>query len=214
MAASPKLPSPPADLLKSEDAFKKVTDFIEKLSAMILPSSLGKSLIRHFLSGRPFARQIDRVEIKDSPVHGKGVFAKEDIKKGELITFYPADAWINNGMINTYTMTAEKAQDLSLYAYRFTSGDLDIFGDPAKIDDPAYLGHMINDAVEYRPRKSSEREYAASSLKKSNIIFHVIAKEWHVAIVAIRPIKAGEELFVCYGPQYWEAQTIRSKKKK
>src|SRR5260221_13938658 len=32
-----------------------------------------------------------RVVLKESPIHGKGVFATSKIPKGSLITFYPAD---------------------------------------------------------------------------------------------------------------------------
>ena len=34
---------------------------------------------------------LDKVELNHSSVHGYGVFAKQNISKHELITFYPAD---------------------------------------------------------------------------------------------------------------------------
>jgi hypothetical protein len=34
---------------------------------------------------------IDKVYVKQSEIHGKGVFAKQNIKPDEFVTFYPGD---------------------------------------------------------------------------------------------------------------------------
>lgn len=49
----------------------------------------------------------NKVEVRDSPIHGKGMFAKTDIKKGEVVFIkggyiLSKDEIYSNGIINSY----------------------------------------------------------------------------------------------------------------
>lgn len=49
----------------------------------------------------------NKVEVRDSPIHGKGMFAKKDIKKGEVVFIkggyiLTRDEFYSNGTINSY----------------------------------------------------------------------------------------------------------------
>ena len=49
----------------------------------------------------------NKVEVRDSPIHGKGMFAQKDIKKGEVVFIkggyiLTRDEFYSNGTINSY----------------------------------------------------------------------------------------------------------------
>lgn len=166
---------------------------------------------------------LDNVTIKESEVHGKGVFAKKDIKKGQVVTLYPGDIaiYLPDGYEGEKILTISqhsarmrnkidkeniKIKDAWLgmddYGYLIDDNHV-IVGCPDFINNPSYLGHMINDKFACDFDKITPEMYIKMSLEKTNATQVHIADNMHVAIVAKRDIKAGEEVFIPYGLQFW-----------
>jgi hypothetical protein len=172
------------------------------------------------LTAMDYPLALDKVEIKQSRIHGNGAFAKVNINKDELITFYPAD--IVRYMPNKRILK-EDFIGIVYYSNRFANKikndpkiivehnsdyiyDLDdhhtIIGDP-DFKDPSHVGHLINDAAKHNSTERSITVYVTVSLLRSNCVFYHCKGNLHVAVIAKRNIKEGEELFVHYGIPYW-----------
>ena len=83
------------------------------------------------------------------------------------------------------------------------NGVVAIFGDPKKLDDPFYLGHMINDRWVCTGNTAKEINlYAALTVRSCNAWFWG-SDNHYVYVIAQREIMQGEEIFVHYGAQYW-----------
>lgn len=109
-------------------------------------------------------------------------------------------------------------------------GAYSVMGHPALDDDPAYHGHYANDGAGHLAleKPTSERNiqaalelgldtdpdnigpeeniaaYVMKSIETANAM-HIaeVFNRLHVATVATRDIRAGDEIFVTYGPDYW-----------
>jgi SET domain-containing protein len=180
---------------------------------------------------------IDKVYVKQSEIHGKGVFAKRNIKPDEFVTFYPGDTvecyW--NGLMNDpikVSYWGEYTTDTHTYAMAVDNNYV-IIGNPNIDEDVSYVGHLINDASKH---DSTERSLSATceitgtpviddenanalfeienydnnNRLKTNCDFYIFKNELHVGIRATKNIKAGEELLIHYGSGYW--QTYNEKK--
>lgn len=163
--------------------------------------------------------KLDLVTVKPSKIHGNGVFAKRDIQKGELLTFYPGDkvnfapnkdshidghkafVFWSKRMENKYGH--DECINVDLGDYKFDIDDRWIvYGDPSFTDDASYLGHLINDGAKPNDNPKSIQIYCKISKVKANCDFRDL-KSLHLAIVATKDISAGEELFISYGVRYW-----------
>ena len=79
-----------------------------------------------------------------------------------------------------------------------------VLGDPAETHDPAYLGHMLNDGA-ICPTEALRMTYVSESTRARNVE-PVQLEGCHLAIVATRDLRRGEELVITYGAPYWLAQ--------
>lgn len=225
---------------------------------------------------------LHRTKIGPSSIDGagRGLFATEDINKGEAITCYPGDAilyelqdetddfndeidanesndddddddnegteticlWgthvplIDRWDEDTVFDGTETIQPLTAYAVS-VDDEYAIMGHPALDDNPAYFGHFANDgagqfalegptsqnnilaALELGLDTSSQENdddeeeefgveeniaaYVLKSLEVANAMHRSLVDGLHVVTVATRDIKAGDEIFVSYGPDYW-----------
>ncbi len=164
--------------------------------------------------------KLNKCQVRKSLVHNNGVFATQNIKKLELITLYPADivkiypdgrgttkGLVKYGYYNRTSMPKEyhiidreDARLQLLHHYDFElNPKVSIIGHPKIIDNPAYLGHMINDSCN---NGKDEAEYN-KSLQNSNVVAKPIYDYKYIVIIASRNIQAGEELFLSYGFKYW-----------
>ena len=135
--------------------------------------------------------KLDKVELKKRKNQTFGVFTKQKILKGELITFYPGD-------ILEYSPDEKENHIVSYTSERFynqykgTKPDITVINDNNIYNindkyliigcsyfnnDPNYLGHFINDR------------------SKPNCYFYNL-KDLHIAIVALENIDINEELFL------------------
>lgn len=116
------------------------------------------------------------------PGAGKGLFATEDIKAGEHIGFYTGK------VLNDYQANRKPYVD-SLYLV-YVCKDYWINGEGRLANYTRYINHAC---------------------KKCNSRL-VTSTRWKTArIEAVRPIKAGEEIFFDYGDEYWETLGIKPK---
>lgn len=251
-------------------------------------TNVSNELLVHesILSSRFDLLFLHRTKIGPSSIDGagRGLFAIEDINKGEAITCYPGDAvlyelqdetddfndeidanesnddddnddddddegteticlWgahvplIDRWDEDTVFDGTETIQPLTAYAVS-VDDEYAIMGHPALDDNPAYFGHFANDgagqfalegptsqnnilaALELGLDTSSQENndddeeeefgveeniaaYVLKSLEVANAMHRSLVDGLHVVTVATRDIKAGDEIFVSYGPDYW-----------
>jgi len=144
-------------------------------------------------------------EIKKSTAEngGEGLFATRNIEKGEYITTYPV-CWVivTEGEKRSYACAEEiygkdfKDKVQSNYLDETCGGysvglfeDFTILGDPTIRKDNRLFGHMINDL------SLTDEGYDDT---KRNVGFSFLD------IHAIKDIKEGEELSICYGRDFWD----------
>tara|TARA_R100001244_G_C5094492_1_gene117232 strand:- start:172 stop:540 length:369 start_codon:yes stop_codon:yes gene_type:complete len=81
------------------------------------------------LKGFPFPG--DKFDVKDSKIHGKGNFAKEDIKKGELIGTNVHDGGTNPPVTGNWTTLAQNTnhQDNNNAVLKQDSDDYNLYAE-------------------------------------------------------------------------------------
>ncbi len=162
------------------------------------------------------------VEVRPSPIHGRGVFATRSISKGQVITLYPCDVSLaidNDAKSNEHAydrnLSTDQIHELLNGDYRQTlqGNTLILAGDPQLTDDPWFIGHLINDSCKIDPTTASDKVldvalvYSICSLAKSNAFYYEVYSEhddlYALAIVAMRDIAEGEEVLCSYNHQFW-----------
>lgn len=202
-----------------------MNDFFRTLLETESDESKKEPLKQKLLQLRLPSLPLNKVEIRSSRIHGKGVFAKENIRKGEIITMYPGDIlryYFNKdkgsppkggskcGIMVSSSVSDEMYREImnnpldgNLAKYMFDVNDCyNIIGHPDLISDPAYFGHMCNDGA----RSSSYADvqiYSNVCLLLNNSMYYNII-DCHVAIMAYKDIKINEEILVSYGLNYWK----------
>lgn len=196
-----------AKLLKGKDIsdglrfFNEISRHIENHSEKLM--SMDKKTFPSF----------DFVEVRDSSVHGKGIFAVRPIPAYTLITLYPShltfvmDAAFSTEvriksnipeMIRNKYTNMENVASACAYLHVLPNGQK-IIGIPELTDDKQYLAHMANDSAVLF---TDEEEYKKSSLERTN------ASWWYfwantMGIVTMRTIEADEEILLPYGYAHW-----------
>lgn len=165
------------------------------------------------------------VELRNSPIHGRGVFAATDIKKNTVLTFYPAHCTILGGARHCRVSLTFANDESELYFTPIKGDDFDcekhdpyklnitknirIYGNPTRINDPSLLGHMINDSSSYSINKSMTDLNIKNSivryiLSSNNNARLKISSDACVAYaISTRDIKQNEEITASYGLYYW-----------
>jgi uncharacterized protein len=139
-----------------------------------------------------------KVKKSSLPKAGKGLFTEKEIKKGEVVCQYEGER------ITWAEAIRRNDKDKGGYVYYITKKNcIDAF----EYEDT--FGRYANDAAGLGRVKGL----------RNNSTYDV--RDNHVYIVATRKIKAGAEVFVSYGKQYWkimkeefEQQQKEEKKKK
>lgn len=171
--------------------------------------------------------RLDNVYLKESKIHGRGVFAKRDIEKFEVITYYPADLVITNRKVeeptggyvsflsNRYIAKFGCKMDLdganmNYLDYAFGSDGKtveSIVGCPEFDDNPHLMGQFINDCTSHDSSKESIKNYEDNYFVGLNciIIFGI-----QTVIIAERDIKKDEEILTTYGVSYWNGFNERA----
>lgn len=165
--------------------------------------------------------EIDKITIKNSPIHGKGVFAIKDIKEGSLITFYFPYflEYVHPDVLNEKNEGYVIVPISSRRKITNNNGELDylrkgtirisdhfmLVGDDQYISDYRICGHMINDPCDFSKGKVTEDEYEKQIISKANGSVVSYEKDRRfIYVAATRDIKEGEEILVPYSARYWE----------
>ena len=129
--------------------------------------------------------QLNGTQIKDSTLAGagKGLFARWNFNKGDAIVRYTGDV----------VQTADGAQEDGWRGSSYVLEVTNSWGIDAARTNTAD-GRLINDTVEFN--------------KSANVVFAFDARRKIVTIRALKVIKAGEELFIKYGAQYWAREAV------
>lgn len=152
------------------------------------------------------------------PQAGLGLFASRDVARDEVITLYPGDALLkwgkdvgdfsgDVGVMFGNHITDRDASRVSTdeargYELKIRTGH-SLVADPLLADDPAYLGHMINDGSALLSKKHAARtQYSKDTYDCHNAAFEVM-EGCHFATIATKNVSKGEEMFVSYGESYW-----------
>jgi SET domain-containing protein len=168
---------------------------------------------------------LNKVHVKESNIHGNGLFAKTNIKQGEIITIYPCDilayypeknredkehvvAYIfcdelqdNQDAKNLFHDNKKFYKDYQLVINESYSA----IGLPEITNNPSYLGHLCNDGA--RGHSLSDKKiYETVSVLKSNAYFKNIC-DCMMVVVAIKDINENDEILVTYGHGYWISRT-------
>jgi SET domain-containing protein len=114
---------------------------------------------------------IDRwpIRLGSSPVHGRGMYATRDIRRGETIEIAPLLGYLNDDI----------AKDCIIKDYAILLDD--------KVS-AIMLGHVSL----YNHMDDNNANWIILKPSESDII-----------VYAKKDIKAGDEIFVNYGPKYW-----------
>jgi len=180
----------------------------------------GREAFREHLLRTRLRLPLGRARVGPSEIQGSGVFATRRIAADELITLYPGDALRyypttdegvgsqRNGVLFGHHLpdnlcdASAVMSDLRPYCYD-VDGMYAVVGLPQLVQDPAYLGHMINDSARCQSREPRELErYRKEGVTKCNATFEGLL-DAVVAVVASKPIAEGEEILVAYGAEYW-----------
>ncbi len=176
--------------MKCMNFFYRLFPHIEEHSSEGKTYRIDHSKINSLLNIIPL--KLDKVRLEPSKIHGRGVFAKKKILKGELITFYPGDIveYTPNGdrqkdghvVITCASDRLEKkfgqeaAKDRKHrpndYAYAIDPYYTMSIGHPFFDQDPCYMGHFINDGAKSGSTARIEEIYFTISLLKQNCQFY------------------------------------------
>jgi SET domain len=153
------------------------------------------------------------VEVKPSPIHGNGIFAKRDIEAGKVVTLYPCHGIIIGNIAGCQKKHEKYMSHFKPSDYKVILGREDnafAFGIP-EIYSECLSGHLINDSfadVNCFDSTSNENDfgknavaYMLQSIKNDNC--SLISAKNCVYVKATKNILAGEELFCSYGFGYW-----------
>jgi uncharacterized protein len=120
-----------------------------------------------------------KMVVRQSEVHGRGVFATEDIKSGDVIEICPM-------VIMAHRMNYHK--DPNIWAYMFTN--------TCPCDEcKKHGGHFLM-VMGYGQIYNHQDDNSAS--------IKFFLKEQYAEIRALRDIPKGEEIFLNYGPKYFQ----------
>ena len=115
-------------------------------------------------------------------------------------------AVINSRLIEFYKIKFDL--DIKKYYTIDLDSKYSICGHPKLIDDPIFLGHMINDGCRghsYNDDNLIKKDcelYNKLTLLKNNSKFEIIG-EICIVIIATKDIKKDEEILVTYNYKYW-----------
>ena len=132
-----------------------------------------------------------KIEVRRSKIHGSGVFAAKDIKKGEFIIEY-------KGLLRSHEEVdaAYDGEDETGHTFLFTLNEDYVLDANIKGNDARWINHSCD------PNCDSEHVDAEDGDNSKD----------RIEIKAIRNIKAGEELSYNYGIRLVERHTAKLKK--
>jgi hypothetical protein len=86
-----------------------------------------------------------------------------------------------------------------------------ILGHPSFKEDPAYLGHYINDRFSWNSEQMTSDNYLALSSSRANVALKPCIGNRHAMIVALKDLEVDQECFMTYGVDYWTKNPLVQK---
>jgi hypothetical protein len=151
------------------------------------------------------------LEIKNSSIHGKGIFAKNNIHPNQVVSLYPCHGTINGELQYSEIKNRGDFGDILFnpneYKIKLIS-NIFIYGNPY-IQDEGLVGHLINDSYQnvYDFKNLNKHnmknclKYMLDSIKSNNCA--LVQCENYVYVKTTKYINKGEELFTHYGFPFW-----------
>ena len=183
-------------------------------------NAVANAVAKHLLNKQCFDARIEwppclfPVEVRTSPVHGKGVFVTKDVECGQILSLYPPDAFVFSrpgGKCQCLQVSPDIGCDREEAAaarrlYTVTLGtygrvEVGLVGMPRLCNDPAYVAHLANDPV---GDARSKKDYYARIANRGNAYLTGFQNSLCQALFAGKRIRAGEEVLVPYDWDYWE----------
>jgi hypothetical protein len=169
----------------------------------------------------PLSIQYNNVEIRQSNIHGRGLFATVDLPKNVIVTFYPGHAICSHSDVTINSKLGDFVDEIDLYSdthnYNISyHNELSIIGNPHDLTNEFLLGHMINDAAgnifaninlsdasKFKIFSGLVKEYYIRGEKNQNCKYVIDDTETIVSVITTKSIKKNQELLTLYDPIYW-----------
>lgn len=188
--------------------------------------SLGSNArIAKFFSTKDKLTYVDSSKINGA---GKGLFAKKDIKRGTIITFYPVhglgmeslDSSIcfaldpvdqthfdseetHSGCYKMYIIGSRQLLTVNVNDY-FSGCPLFVDVNPYRSVETGRLSHYVNDGASMAGSSNDDvLFYYQQSRAKKNCVHVPFGPAPMLATVATRKIMKGEEIYTTYGASFW-----------
>jgi len=151
-------------------------------------------------------------KLRQSKVHGQGVFAMHHIPIHTKICYYDGYDMQKSSLYNNiYVLDINASSNMCRIGYdvpRSSIGIAQFINDGAKPNFPHKdKSYINNDMHEYNYAVTDcLRTYLSQSLRKQNVNFNGEEEFW---CYSTRDISAGEELFFSYGIKYWLNSIIK-----
>ena len=142
-----------------------------------------------------------RIEVKQSPLHGWGVFAIEDIEADEILdecVFIPCKSWVNNSFLGWKHVEP----NLKRYVFSYPKPSRKMIENYprdklAELYRVTYPTLVLGTGSIYNTAKSYEEANADWDPDDERQLF---------IFKSIRPIENGDEICTFYGEMYWDNQ--------
>ena len=199
---------------------KELNETLKKIPRRNLKDQMN-SIRELFCYLSPVPIKHNTIELRASSIHGKGVFATEDIPKDTIITYYPAHAITENGKFIPNDKDPDfikNREEICRHYGQYISlpENIELIGNPNNTSNHLLLGHMINDPVgnvyknvnfedtkDLTKYKNLVAEYYIQGSKKRNSKIVFDEKNIVAAVISTKEIKKDEEILMYYEPQYW-----------
>jgi hypothetical protein len=195
---------------------QKFVDFMETIKTLmaIRPRGEVDIALSYYNAGPPPFLPENLLEVKNSDIHGKGVFAKNNIDANQVVSLYPCHGIIKKN-VKYYCEEKNSGEYGDLL---FNSRDymiplkrtdrVFIYGNPY-IQDEGSLGHLINDSYKNvsdlkhlnKHNMKLSLKYMLDSVKSNNCT--LVQSNDYVYVKTTKYINKGEELLTNYGFPYW-----------
>jgi hypothetical protein len=144
-------------------------------------------------------------EIRNSPVHGKGVFATKDIPANTNICIWDGEIVENLDNVDFgLVITNSQNKRISISGYKTPK-------------TPIGIGQYINDGESFTPTDNKLApcieqivNYTLGAMKKANVIYRCGINV--CSVVTTKPIRKDEEIFHKYGFSFWLCQDSKENK--
>jgi hypothetical protein len=178
-------------------------------------------VVRH--GSLPGLRSCGRVHPSSSAIHGRGLFALDDLQPSEIVALYPVDGIWEDDHSGVVCASAEDVEHFGQQpppmSYRAvvqpaTGACVDANPNWPLVD--GWLAHLVNDGASLKSfdsldgaKGSGETDsqavarYLHASLTAGNCVLMPFGRMPLLAAVTTTSICAGDELLTSYGVDYW-----------